>query len=126
MDNLNSLLKLKQARNLSVIHKFQLLGRGERRKEMKKLIIILFTLAVFLIPFSSVMADKGGTPNENADFGQNVSEIAKDGGIGNYASGGKVLANLGDLNGDGKVNGKDVTDKTKELINWIKKKVGRN
>ena len=93
---------------------------------MKKLIIILFTLAVFLIPFSSVMADKGGTPNESADFGQEVSETAKNGGIGNYASGGKVLANLGDLNGDGKVNGKDVSDKTKELINWLKNKIGRN
>jgi hypothetical protein len=100
---------------------------GKRRKDMKKLIIILFTLAVFLIPFSSVMADKGGTPNENADFGQTVSETAKDGGIGNYyASGGKAFANFGDLNGDGKVNGKDVSDKTKELINWLKKKIGRN
>ena len=93
---------------------------------MKKLIIILFTLAVFLIPFSSVMADKGGTPNESADFGQEVSETAKNGGIGNYASGGKAFANFGDLNGDGKVNGKDVSDKTKELINWLKKKIGRN
>ena len=39
------------------------------------------------------------------------------------ANGGKVLADLGDLNGDGKVDGKDVTDKTKDLIRWLKNKI---
>ena len=96
---------------------------GKRRKDMKKQIILLLSLAVLLIPFSPVMADKGGTPNENAEFGQTVSEIAQDGGIGNYANGGKVLANLGDLNGDGKVDRNDLTDKTKGFIKWLKMKV---
>ncbi len=88
---------------------------------MKKVSVILLTLFMALVPLGSVMADKGGAPNENAAWGQAVSDVAQEGGMGQYfKSGGEARTELGDANGDGETDGKDFGQYKRDLIDWFK------
>jgi len=61
----------------------------------------------FMIPGSVIMADEGGVPNDNAGFGQVISEAAQEfGGIGEFVNN-SGEAKTFDWNGDGKTNGLD-------------------
>ena len=88
---------------------------------MKRVSVILLTLFMALVPLGSVMADKGGIPNGNAEWGQAVSTVAQEGGMGQYfKNGGEARTKFGDTNGDGKTNGKDLAENKGGLLEWFK------
>ncbi len=88
---------------------------------MKKVSVILLTFFMALIPLGSVMADKGGVPNENSSWGQTVSEVAKDGGMGQYfKNDGEARTFLSDANGDEQTNGNGIANLKEALIDWFK------
>jgi len=87
-----------------------------RRKSVKKVYVVLLSLALALIPLGSAVADKGGVPNENAEYGQTVSTVAQEGGMGQYMrSGSEARTEVGEATEDGKFNGKNGG-----LLDWLK------
>jgi len=88
---------------------------------MKKVSVILLTLFMALVPLGSVMADKGGAPNENAAWGQAVSDVAQEGGMGQYfKSGGEARTFLDEASGEEQNNGNGLANIKESLIDWFK------